>query len=133
MICLHFPEDDYPEVVKDPLKFRESLNEQIAQHSELFPPEIKQDFQMKDQHTSEKLGLTIRRITVDGVAYTISPSFITPYLTGRVHEVEKVLFLRKFSVPFWALAYVFGKNVMYWYRLELSVGRHHGWDNRSSC
>ena len=27
-------------------------------------------------------------------------------------------------MPFWALAYVFGRNAMYWYRLELSLGRN---------
>jgi hypothetical protein len=34
------------------------------------------------------------------------------------------LFLRSFGVPFWALAHVFGKNAMYWYRLEVSLGRN---------
>src|SRR5947209_20154055 len=32
-------------------------------------------------------------------------------------------FLRKFAVPFWALTEVFGRNPMYWYRLERSLGR----------
>src|SRR5262249_44078189 len=34
------------------------------------------------------------------------------------------LFLRAFGVPFWALARVFGKDAMYWYRLEVSLGRN---------
>ena len=124
VICLDFHEDSYPNIVKDPMRFRESLNNQISQYPELFPDDINQGFQMKDQHTSEKLGLVVRRINIGGVAYTVRPSFITPYLTGRVSEVEKAMFLRKFSVPFWGLAYVFGRNAMYWYRLELSIGRH---------
>jgi hypothetical protein len=33
-----------------------------------------------------------------------------PYMTGRVEDVEKPLFLRKFSVPFWALEWVFGRG-----------------------
>ena len=42
----------------------------------------------------------------------------------RPREIEKALFLRKFSVPFWALAAVFGRNPMYWYRIERSLGRN---------
>jgi hypothetical protein len=34
------------------------------------------------------------------------------------------LFLRAFGVPFWAMARVFGKDPMYWYRLEISLGRN---------
>ena len=113
VICIHFPEDLYPDIVKDAQKFREYLMKHIALYPELFPPNINQGFQMKDQHKSAKLGLTIRRIKVNDLTCTIRPSFVTPYLTGRVSEVEKALFLRKFSVPFWALAYAFGKNAMY--------------------
>ena len=47
-----------------------------------------------------------------------------PYMTGFVKNIEKPLFLRKFAVPFWALSYCFGKNPMFWYRLEASIGRH---------
>jgi len=47
-----------------------------------------------------------------------------PYMTGFVEDVEKGLFLRKFDVPFWALAHVFGKNSMYWFRMEQSLGRN---------
>src|SRR5947209_7415571 len=33
-------------------------------------------------------------------------------------------FLRAFGVPFWALARVSGKDPMYWYRLEVALGRN---------
>ncbi|WP_245809404.1 hypothetical protein [Desulfamplus magnetovallimortis] len=45
-------------------------------------------------------------------------------MAGMVDDVENGLFLRKFDVPFWALSHVFGKNPMYWYRLEQSLGRN---------
>ena len=41
----------------------------------------------------------------------------------RAGEVEGPLFLRKFGVPFWALAHVFGNDPMFWYRLECGLGR----------
>jgi hypothetical protein len=31
--------------------------------------------------------------------------------------------LRRFHVPYWALAHVFGRDLMYWYRLERALGR----------
>ncbi len=31
--------------------------------------------------------------------------------------------MRKFGVPFWALAHVFGNDPMFWYRLECGLGR----------
>ncbi len=47
-----------------------------------------------------------------------------PYMTSTVEKIEPALFLRKFSVPFWALAHVFGRNAMYLYRIEQSLGRN---------
>ena len=42
---------------------------------------------------------------------------------GTDRGVEGPLFLRKFGVPFWALARVFGDDPMFWYRLECGLGR----------
>lgn len=46
-----------------------------------------------------------------------------PYMVGRTDEVEKGLYLRRYGVPFDALAYVFGRDASYWYRLHQSLGR----------
>ena len=46
-----------------------------------------------------------------------------PYMAARVEDVEGPLFLRKFGVPFWALARVFGRDPMSWYRLTCGLGR----------
>ena len=59
----------------------------------------------------------------DGTAYSIRPSFLMPYMTGRTEDVEGPLFLRKFGVPYWALAHVFGGDPMSWYRRECALGR----------
>jgi len=96
----------------------------VKDHPELFPAEISSGYKMKEIRFSKKLNLKTRRISIAGVSYTIRPSFVMPYMTGFVKDVEKPLFLRKFAVPFWALSYCFGKNPMFWYRLEASIGRH---------
>lgn len=53
-----------------------------------------------------------------------APSFILPYQRGKTNQASKALFLLRFGVPFWALAFVFGKNAMWWYRLFLSFSQY---------
>ena len=73
---------------------------------------------------SAKQQIPIRRILLkDDSAYSIRPSFLMPYMTARTADVEGPLFLRKFGVPFWALARVFGGDPMSWYRMECGLGR----------
>jgi hypothetical protein len=45
-------------------------------------------------------------------------------MVGNIDDVEKVIFLRKFDVPFWALSHIFGKYPAYWYRITQSLGRN---------
>jgi hypothetical protein len=110
--------------VFNPLGFRAHMDEQIARFPELFPADIPNGYKMKDFYYSKKLSIPIRRIEVANIAYTVRPSFVMPYMVGLVEDIEKSLFLRKFSVPFWGLAYVFGRDPMYWYRIECSLGRN---------
>ena len=44
-------------------------------------------------------------------------------MTGRTQEVDPALFWRRFHVPCWALAHVFGRDAMYGSRLEQGLGR----------
>ncbi len=93
------------------------------QYPELFPVEINSGYEMKDSSTRKKLPVVIRRIQIGRIAYSIHPSFAMPYMTGMTEDVQKMLFLRKFDIPFWAMAYAFGGNATYWHRMEKSLGR----------
>ncbi len=44
-------------------------------------------------------------------------------MIAMTDDMKHPLFLLKFGVPFWALTHVFGRNPMFWYRAELSLGR----------
>jgi hypothetical protein len=123
-ICLPISKADYMEQIYNASEVRRVLTRIIAEYPELFPPEIAAGFCMKDIRVSKKLAMPIRRIEVAGTNYTLRPSFIMPHSTGWTDEVEKALFLRKFNVPFWALAHLFGKDPTYWYRLENQLGRN---------
>ena len=79
---------------------------------------------MKDSRISRKLGVVIRRISLrDGTDWSIRPSFVMPYMAARTQDVQDVLFLRKFAVPFWALAEIYGLHPMFYYRLQSWLGR----------
>jgi hypothetical protein len=119
-----FPQEVYKACIENPEAFRSHIDCQIELFPELFPEEISQGYEMKDIYHPKKQPEPTRRIEIAGTAYTVRPSFLMPYNTGVVEQVEKALFLRKFNVPLWALSYVFGKYPMYWYRLEQSLGRN---------
>jgi hypothetical protein len=123
-ICLCFDREEYLDNLFDPVSFRKIVDTQLELFPELFPAEIDQGYLMKDIRTSKKLSLPIRRITIGGTHYTIRPSFAMPYMTGYVADTEKALLLRKYGVPFWVLALIFGNDPMYWYRIGQSIGRN---------
>jgi hypothetical protein len=125
-ICLPIDQRSYQALVADPPRFREWLDAAFADCPELFPEGFASGYTLKDDRVSAKTGLTIRRVEckADGRAYSVRPSFVLPYQAARTDDVEKPLLLRRFGVPFWAIAHVFGRGPSYWYRLEVSLGRN---------
>ena len=97
----------------------------LRQYPELFPKMMDQGYTVHDAYMSVKHDLTVRRIKLKatGAVFTLRPSFVMPYMTARTAEVEKALSLRQWGVPFDALAYVFGRDAMFWYRAWLAFGR----------
>jgi hypothetical protein len=123
VIRLPLPSEKYESMIADVEEFRQYIDVLIKECPELFPKEIADGYRMKEIKHSKKLDIPIRRIKIGKISYTVHPSFVMPYLSGTVDKVESALFLRKFNVPFWALVHVFGKDAMYWYRLEQGLGR----------
>lgn len=83
-ICLAVCEEEYQEIVDDPSRFRRLLDSCYQGRPELFPEGFSQGYELKDGRVSEKAVLRIRRIERrDGRAYSIRPSFVMPYMTGR--------------------------------------------------
>src|SRR5271166_3295505 len=125
-ICLPVGKDCYQQLIDAPGPFRCWLDQSFHEHPELFPQAFAQGYTLKDDRVSVKRGLRLRRITctANGAAFTVRPSFVLPYMTAWADDVSGPLFLRSFGVPFWALAQVFGHDAMFWYRLEVGLGRH---------
>jgi len=127
-ICIPIDETEYNEILDDPWAYRQSIDKVYAIHAELFPKAMGEGYTLHDKlPDSKKLSeIRLRRIKLkaDGEVYTIRPSFVLPYMSGFTDDVEKGLFLLSFGLPYWAISYVFGKDDMYWQRVEVSLGRN---------
>lgn len=122
-ICAPFCNKTYTHTIECPREFRAQLDNIISKYPEIFPSEIFRGYRMKDSYISKRLNIRTRRIEAENISFTIRPSFVMPYQTSLTKDVNNALFLRKFDVPSWALAYVFGRNASYWYRMESHLGR----------
>jgi hypothetical protein len=125
-ICLPVSQDAYRDLVADARQFRSWLNQTFRDCPELFPKDFAHGYRLKDQRCSAKTGLRLRRVRLNatGRSFSVRPAFVLPYQAGWTDDAQAPLFLRAFGVPFWAIARVFGKDPMYWYRLEVGLGRN---------
>ncbi len=119
-------EQEYDQFVSDNAFAKQRLEQCYGQYPELFPESFKQGYVLYGSTTpSSKLGLRCRRLQVNAgkTVYTVVPGFVMPYMTGNVNDVSNALFFMRFHVPCWAIAEVLGREAMYGYRLEESLGR----------
>lgn len=125
-ICLPISQEAYQDLIDDPARFRAWLDGCFRQCPELFPEAFASGYVLKDVRVSSKRGLSLRRVRVKatGRSFSVRPSFVLPYMAGLTDDAQEPLFLRRFGVPFWAIARVFGRDPCYWYRLEVSLGRN---------
>ena len=106
-------------------QYRQYLTQILCQHPELFPKGMDQGFTFHDSYASVKQDLIVRRMKVKatGAVFTLRPSFVMPSMMAHTNEVDKALSLRQWGVPCDALASVFGRDAMFWYRAWLTFGR----------
>ncbi|MCI5208406.1 MAG: hypothetical protein D3910_06340 [Candidatus Electrothrix sp. ATG2] len=77
-ICVPFDKAGPIYQVECPQGYRRQLDDLIKKYPELFPPDIKNGYRMKDCYVSKKLNIKIRRIQIAGRSYTVRPSFVMP-------------------------------------------------------
>jgi hypothetical protein len=106
-------------------RYRHYLLNYHKQYPEVFPCGFELGFHWHDKRIIKKhKNLIIRRIKLhNGLVYELVPSSMMPYMSGTTQEVSKGLFLRQWGVPYEAIAYLFGRDAMYWERCEESLGR----------
>lgn len=131
-VCLPIDQEEYQHIVGDQEAYCAYLDGCIRRHPELFPAGICRGYKLHGfcEDSVKMPDVRIRRICLNErdergrvQVFQVVPSFVLPYMTGTVGEVEKPLFLHyKFGVPFWALSYVFGRDDSYWYRVSQQLG-----------
>lgn len=120
-------EYSYNRMLIDSNFFKESIEKLHKEFPELFPSDLSRGYRLNGfTAKSKKTQLRQRRIEMIATKeiYSVAPCYVMPYMTGMTKDVERALFLRRFNVPFWALSFVFGKDPMYWYRMETGFGRN---------
>ncbi len=125
-IRLPLAEAEYERFLTDGRYAKARLQELYEAYPELFPATFAEGYAFHGfTPPSCKQQLRCRRILLRElqVVFTLAPAFVLPYMSGRVAEVDNALFLMRFHVPFWAIAQVFGRDAMYWYRLHQGLGR----------
>ena len=125
-IRLPLAESEYDRFLTDRSYAKDRLEDLYGECAELFPEAFPWGYSFFGfTEPSITQQLLCRRIRLDQgrTVFTIAPAFVMPSMTGRTQDVDHALFLRRFHVPYWAIAHVFGHDAMYWYRLEQGLGR----------
>lgn len=125
-IRLPLAEDEYERFLPDRTYAKARLQEYYEAYPALFPEAFPWGYALYGfTEPSCKQHLRCRRLRLQETqeVFTVAPAFVMPSMSGRVTEVEQALFLMRFHGPCWAIASVFGRDAMYWYRLQQGLGR----------
>jgi hypothetical protein len=117
--------EDYERIWHDAVAVRRFVDEQIRTSPELFPESMEVYRLTGFLPESIKMeGIRLRQVRVRGETYTLRPSFVLPYMTGYVSDIEYPLRLMAYGVPPWLIAMRFGRDANYWDRQIERLGRN---------
>jgi len=125
-ICLPFQsEAHYKTCVENPPQYRQWLARCFARSPALLPRDFGAGFHWHSQYWQKKQGLCLRRLKLKatGQVFTVRPSFVLPYGAGRTAAVWQPLQLHAEGTSLETLVEIYGRDVQYWDRLWLALGR----------
>ena len=114
-IVIKIAEKNYQRFIKEIRYSKGIIDKTLHKYPELFPSDILDVGYIFNGLTrkSKKMYIQMRKIKIGEATYQVQPSFVLPFMRGKTNEVENALFLLRFSVPFWALAYIWeGPHVL---------------------
>jgi hypothetical protein len=134
-ICLPLDRQTSDRIWEDAHAVRRYVEDLLARHPELFPEAMTRGFTVCGKlPLSQKLpGLCLRRVRVTQTDergqttprdFFLRPSFVWPYGCGTVDDVANGMLLLSSGVPYHVVAVCCGRNAMFWFRLEPSLGRN---------
>ena len=127
-IILNITESDYDRFISDISYAKQVIDSALSEdtHGKIFPQgTAKTGYSLKGfERFSKKQRIKKRRIQIGDEIYRIHPAFVGSYMRGKMKDLKMGIFLMRFGVPFWAIAFVFGMYAMYWYRVWIDLGRN---------
>src|SRR5215207_5134038 len=90
-ICLPTSKDDYLALIDSPAAFRRWLDGAFRDCPELSPEAFAKGYTLKDDRTSARLGLRLRRLEckATGQAFSVRPSLVMPSMAGYTDDADK--------------------------------------------
>lgn len=125
-IRLPIAEAEYERFMNESEFAKAQIDRLDRQYPEIFPEGLEGGYVLygfTDPSRKQQLRCRPIRLNATGEVFTVAPAFVMPYMSATVAEAEKALLLMRFDVPYWAIAYGFGRDAMYGYRHELGLGR----------
>ena len=125
-IRLPLAESEYDRFLSDRAYAKARLEELYEDFPALFPEAFPWGYALfgfTEPSITQQLRCRRMRFEQGDSVFTIAPAFVMPSMTGRTQDVDHALFLMRFYVPCWAISHVFGRDPMYWYRLEQGLSR----------
>lgn len=113
----------YSETIESAYLFRHWIDGLDEKYKLLFDGDLSQGYQLHDIRYSRKMSLSYRRISIGKEIYTIHPSFIMPYWSGKVVDCRDgiMLYLRGTSLD--NIVTCFGENQQKWLDRVNHLGR----------
>lgn len=123
IIRLPISELVYIETVKSPVLFRQWLDGLDEKYKLLFDCNLSEGYELHDIRFSQKMSFHYRRIEISGKRFTIQPSYIMPYWSGKVADCREglLLYLRGTSLD--SIVTCFGDNQQKWLNRVNHLGR----------
>lgn len=129
-IVLPIGREEYQQIVGNKKAYRKRLSQLLEEHPEIFPEGMAGGFSfsgcsrnMSKQPLRRRL-VRLKKPLNPYADYLLHPCFCMPYMRGVTAEVSEGLLLRKYNLPYHAIARTFGRNAMYWYEAEMSLSRY---------
>lgn len=125
-IRLPLAESEYDRFLTNRAYAKARLEEFYEDVPELFPDAFPWGyafFGFTEPASQQQLCCRRSRLEHGCRVFPVAPAFVMPYMSGRTHDVDAALCLMRFQVPWGAIAEVFGRDPMSWYRLAQGLGR----------
>lgn len=125
IIRLPISEDEYKVKIANHLLFRQWLETLPNNCKMLFGEDFDSGFNFHDIRYSKKMDLHYRRVIFikTGHIYTIQPSFVMPYLSGKTHECKQGLLLLLRGSSLDSVVECYGENQEKWLNRLQHLGR----------